>query len=76
MNVPRIRLRWRSLSAPATALLLALALTLGVTAAPIGAQATDSTEITDMSEQDYKTLGLETNEDIPEDTSGPYSQTK
>lgn len=76
MNVPRIRLRWRSLSAPATALLLALALTLGVTAAPIGAQAADFTEITDMTEEDYKTLGLETNEDIPADTAGPYSQTK
>ena len=76
MNVPRIRLRWRSLSAPATALLLALALALGVTVAPIGAQAADSTEITDMTEEDYKTLGLETNGDIPADTVGPYSQTK
>lgn len=43
------------------------------TAAPNVAQAADTPEITDMTEQDYSDLGLGTSEDIPADTVGPYS---
>lgn len=43
------------------------------TATPQVAQAADTPEITDMTEQDYSDLGLGTNEDIPADTVGPYS---
>ena len=78
MRVPRIRLRWRDLKAPAITLALAGALTMGLVAtAPAPAQADDSTpQITDMSEQDYNDLGLTVDEEIPKDTEGPYSQDK
>lgn len=78
MYVPRPRIRRLSkIPLAGTAALAALIATSVVcfTAAPNVAQAADTPEITDMTEQDYSDLGLGTSEDIPADTVGPYSTT-
>ena len=73
---PRIR-RLSKIPLAGMAALAALIATSVVcfTAAPNVAQAADTPEITDMTEQDYSDLGLGTSEDIPADTVGPYSTT-
>lgn len=76
MHVPHPHIRRLSkIPLAGTAALAALIATSVVcfTAAPNVAQAADTPEITDMTEQDYSDLGLGTSEDIPADTVGPYS---
>lgn len=78
MHVPHPHIRRLSKNPLAGTAALAALIATSVacfTAAPQVAQAADTPEITDMTEQDYSDLGLGTSEDIPADTVGPYSTT-
>lgn len=54
---------------------LMLASAACATTMPGIAYAAGASQITDMTEQDYRDLGLGTSKDIPDDTVGPYSTT-
>ena len=76
MRIPRLLFRRLSKTPLVGAVALAALIATSAacfTATPQTAQAADAPQITDMTEQDYRDLGLGTSEDIPSDTAGPYS---